>query len=67
MMESDCCSAMVQSDQGEAVMTTEAYVWGIPEILVDDDEEAARENLQRLLESSGFATTMGVDGQGALA
>ena len=51
MMESDCCSAMVQSDQGEAVMTTEAHVRGSPKILVDDDEEAARENLQRLLES----------------
>ena len=47
-------------------MTTAAYVHGNPKILVVDDEEAARENLQRLLESSGFAPTVAADGQEAL-
>ena len=47
-------------------MTTAAYVHGNPKILVVDDEEAARENLQRLLESSGFAPTTAADGQEAL-
>ena len=47
-------------------MTTAAYVHGHPKILVVDDEEAARENLQRLLESSGFAPAVAADGQEAL-
>ena len=47
-------------------MTTATYVPGNPKILVVDDEEAARENLQRILESSGFAPTVAADGQEAL-
>ena len=47
-------------------MTTAMYVQGNPAILVVDDEETARENLQRLLESSGFAPTVAADGQEAL-
>ena len=47
-------------------MTTDAYVQGNPKILIVDDEEAARENLRRLLESSGFAPTVAADGQEAL-
>ena len=47
-------------------MTTGAYVQGNPKILVVDDEEAARENLERMLESSGFAPTVAADGQEAL-
>ena len=47
-------------------MTTATYVQGNPKILVVDDEEAARENLQELLESSGFAPTVAADGQEAL-
>ena len=47
-------------------MTTDAYVHGNPKILVVDDEEVARESLQKLLESSGFAPTVTADGQEAL-
>ena len=47
-------------------MTTGTYVYGNPKILVVDDEEAARENLQELLESTGFAPTVAADGQEAL-
>ena len=41
-------------------------VHGNPKILVVDDEEVARENLQELLESSGFAPTTAADGREAL-
>ena len=47
-------------------MTTDTYLRGNPQILVVDDEEAARENLQGLLESSGFTPTVAADGQEAL-
>ncbi len=47
-------------------MTTGTYVYGNPKILVVDDEQAARENLQELLESTGFAPTVAADGQEAL-
>lgn len=47
-------------------MTTGTDVHGNTKILVVDDEKAARENLQRLLESSGFAPTVAADGQEAL-
>ena len=47
-------------------MTADAYVHGNPKILVVDDEEVARESLQKLLESSGFAPTVAADGQEAL-
>ena len=47
-------------------MTTDTFVHGNPQILVVDDEETARENLQGLLESSGFAPTVAADGQEAL-
>ncbi len=47
-------------------MTTDTFVHGNPQILVVDDEETTRENLQGLLESSGFAPTVAADGQEAL-
>ena len=47
-------------------MTTDTFVHGNPQILVVDDEATARENLQGLLESSGFAPTVAADGQEAL-
>ena len=47
-------------------MTTDTFVHGNPKVLVVDDEETARENLQGLLESSGFAPAVAADGQEAL-
>ena len=47
-------------------MATEAYIHGNAQVLVVDDEEAARENLRELLELNGFAPTVAADGQEAL-